>query len=314
MRPPEPKKGPSATAMERRGERSEMGARHAGMLAERDDLASQERDVRGRMRPENTAWKARPTAELFGEMEGIRAALVRNRAELLARREALQAPRVASRRQIETALTRRELQERKRAEFALKKAREDAIAGGISARAIARWFVDPGGALMAAVGAGHRHFDRLEAADQSLKSAELALGQKRAWLRSDEGQAQGANLREPSVQASVDVANQRRAMDRRARRLGAQIVRVDRTLRDLAIAEQVGIDRIKVPGEVPRDGTREAAQVRYVAAIAGPTRTAIGGVPKPLLQKALRAIQLQANAPDQPERGPDVGPDLTPDF
>lgn len=314
LRAPEPKKGPAATAMERRGEHSELAARRVGVLAEREDRAAQEQAIRSQMRPESTAWQARPTHELQREMLDIKAALERNKVELEMRRDALQTPRVPSRRQIENGLTRHEVQARRRAEFALKRAREEAMAGGLSARSIARWFASPGAALLAAVAAGHRHFNRLEAADQALKSAMAALERKRVWVRSDEGQAHVSNLREPSVQASVEVAKQRRAIDRRVRRLGALIVRVDRTIRDLGVARHAGIERIEVPGRVPRDGTREEAQVRHVAAIAGPARAALNSVPKPLLQRAFRAMQAQAAQPELPSRGHDLGPDPSPDF
>lgn len=309
LRPPEPKKGPSATAMERRGEPSELGARYSGVLAQQQDLASQERTARGKMRAESAPWQARPTRELHGEMVGVRAALERERSELVARRDGLQASRATSQRQIENALTREERQARRRAEIELKAAREAAVAGGIPVRAIARWLADPGAALLSTVAAGHRHFDRLEAAERALKTATSALQERRAWLRSDAGEALIANLREPAVGASVEAAKQRRAIDRRVGRLGAQIVRVDRTLRDLGIAHHAGIERIKVPGHVPRDGTREAGQARYVAAVAGPTREAVDALPRPVLQRALRAMA-QSAAPEPPRRGPD----LTPDF
>jgi hypothetical protein len=314
MRAPEPKKGPAATAMERRGEPSELGARRAGVLAEREDRTVQEQVVRRQMRPENTVWQARPTHELQNEMLGIKAALERNKAELEARRDALQAPRVPSRRQVENGLTKPELRDLRRAKFALKRAREAAIAGGLSARSIAKWFANPGAAFLATVAAGHRHFDRLEAADRALTLATSRLEAKRAWVRSDAGQAQVANLREPAVEASVDVAKQRRAIDRRVRRLGAQIVRVDRTVRDLGVARHAGLERIEVPGRVPREGTREEAQVRHVAAIAGPARAALSRLPHPVLQRAFKAMQAQAGQPEMPGRGPDLEPDSSPDF
>jgi hypothetical protein len=298
--------------MERRGEHSELAARRAGVLAERHDRAAQERAVRARMRPENMAWQARPTLELQREMLGVKAALERNKAELEARRDALKAPRVPSRRQIENGLTKRELRDLRRARFALKRAREAAIAGGLSARSIARWFANPGAALLSAAAAGHRHFDRLNQADRGVKSATSALELKRAWVRSDEGQAHVSNLREPAVEASVDVARNKRAMDRRVRRMGAQIVRVDRTIRDLGLARHAGIERIEAPSSVPRDGTREEAQTRHLAAVAGPVRAALSRVPEPLLQRALKAMQAQAGAPEPPRRGRDQ--DQSPDF
>lgn len=314
MRAPEPKKGPAATAMERRGEHSELVARRTGALAERDDLAAQEQAARSKMRPENTVWLSRPTQDLQSEMVGIKVALEHNQAELAARRDALRAPHVPSRRQIESGLTKGEMRDRRRAEFALKQARKDAIAGGLSARSIAKWFANPGAALMTAIATGHRHFDRLEAADRALKLATAALEKKRAWVRSGEGQAQVANLREPAVEASVETAKERRALDRRTRRLGAQIVRVHRTIRDLAVARHAGIERIEVPGQTPRDGTREAAQARHVAAIAGPTRAALNSLPKPVLQRAFKALQAQAVAPELPDRRADLWPDPSADF
>jgi ATP-dependent exoDNAse (exonuclease V) alpha subunit len=314
MRAPEPKKGAAATAMERRGEHSELAARRAGVLGARDDLAAQEQAVRRQMRPEHSPWRARATHELQREMLAIKAALERNKAELETRRDALQVPRPRSLREIENGLTKPEIQTRRRAEFALKRARDEAIAGGLSARSIAKWFANPGAALLLAVAAGHRHFDRFEAADQALKLATAALEEKRAWVRSDAGQAHVSNLREPAVEASVEVAKQKRAIDRRVRRLGAQIVRVHRTIRDLSVAQHAGIERIAAPGHVPRDGTREAAQARHVAAIAGPVRAALSTVPKPLLERALRALKAQAEQPESPNRGPDLGSDPSPDI
>jgi hypothetical protein len=314
MRAPEPKKGPAATAMERRGEHSELATRRAGVLAAQEDLAAHEQSIRRQMRPENAPWQARPTHELQREMLGIKAALERNKAELEARVDALQAPRAPSRREIENGLTKPEMLARRRAEFELKQAREEAIAGGLSARLIAKWFADPGAALLAAVAVGHRRFDRLEAADQALKRATAALEEKRVWVRSDAGQAHVSNLREPAVEAYVEVAKQKRAIDRRVRRLGAQIVRVHRTIRDLSVAQHAGIERIAAPGHVPREGTREAAQARHLAAIAGPVRAALSTVPKPLLQRALRALQAQAGQPESPNLSPDLTADPSPDI
>jgi hypothetical protein len=300
--------------MERRGEHSELATQRAGVLAEQVNRAAQEQAVRSQMRPEKVAWQARPTHELLSEMLGVRAALERNKAVLEARKDGLQAPRVPSRRQIENGLSKREFQELRRAKLGLNRAREGAIADGISARSIAKWFADPAAALLSSVAAGHRRFDRLDAADRAVRQATTALEAKRAWVRSDAGQAQVSNLREPAVEASVAVARQRRAIDRRTRRLGAQIVRVERAIRDLGVALHAGIARIEVPGKVPRDGTREEAQVRYVAAIAGPVRTALSRTPKPLLQRAFKAMQVQAAKPEPPRRGGGRGPDWTPDF
>jgi hypothetical protein len=325
---PAPKMGPSATAMQRRGEATELGARRDGVVADHVAQDAQERAIRGQMSLKGAPWKSRQTEELRDEMARIGGVLEREHQALIRDRETLFAPRPPSKRTIENTLTKADVRERRRANAALKrtqieakKARDEAMKGGLSARGIARWFVDPGGAFMSAVKAGHRYFDRLERADRALKDADRALrdadkalAKKRAWVRSDAGQAFVANVREPAVEASVKAAKARRSVDRRAKQIALEIKHVDRTIQDLSVAHRLGVETVKVPGIVPRDGSRETGQKRYVAVIAGSARGAIAHFPEPLKKVALQALKLQVNMPPRPARGPSRDDDFSPDF
>jgi hypothetical protein len=314
--------------MQRRGEPTELGARRDGVFADRAAQDAQERSARRQMHPKNTPWRSRPTTGILDEMFGIKTALEREREALQLHRGTFVVPRPPSKKTIENTLTKEDVRERRRAEAALKrtrvdasKARDEAVNGGLSPRGIARWFVDPGGAFMSAVKAGHRYFDRLEKADhalkeadRALKEADTALARKRAWVRSEAGQAFVANVREPAVQASVHAAKERRAVDRRTKRLAAQIVRVKRTIGDLSVAHRLGVERVNVPGKVPAGRSREATRSRHIAAIAGPARAAIAHFPEPLIKVALQALKLEAKTPQQPTRGPSRDDDFSPDF
>lgn len=305
-RNPSPKMGPAATAIERRGERSEIGARRDAARFKQAELDAKDRDLARQMRPENTPWRTRPTTELLDEMIALRRTMRAQRDQLLQHRETLQAPRAPSKRQLENALTKREVAERKRAEMALKHAREEATKAGISASTIAKWFVDPSAAFKATLAAAHRELDRIDKAQRALEKADRTLIERRAWVRSEAGQALIENLREPGVNATVEMGKKRRTADRRIKRLDARIRRANSVIRDLGVAKELSIKGLKVPSRVPTDGRRDAGQDRHLSAIGRPAQAVVASLPTNLVQAALRTIKARAVAPPTPPRGPDL--------
>jgi hypothetical protein len=303
---PSPKLGPAATAMERRGERSENGTRREATRLKQRETERKDRDLERQMRPEHTAWTARRTDDLVREMAAFRAQMLEQRALLVARRDGQKVPRPPSTKQLENALTKAELIAHRRAQKALSKAQEQALASGISPRQIALWFVNPGAAFMSAIKGAHRVLDRLETADRAARAAETALNAKRVWVRSEPGQAQIANLREPAVQAAVDAAKVRRSAERRIRRLDARVKRVNGVIRNLSVARELNITQLKVPPRVPTDQRFDANQERRLRAIGRPAAAAIADVPKPLYQALLGRIRARALEPPRPTRGPEI--------
>jgi hypothetical protein len=305
-RAPSPKLGPAATAMERRGERSENGTRHQGVRLTQRETDRKERDLAREMRPENTAWVAREAAELLREMGAFKAQMREQRTQLVAVRHATVAPRPPSKKKLENALTKAELVAHRRAQKALQKAQERALASGATPRQIAMWFVNPGAAFMSAIKGAHRVLDRLDEAARAARAAEKALAEKRAWVRSEKGQAQIANIREPAVQAAVEAAKKRRGTDRRIKRLDARLNRVDGVIRNLGVANDLGISPIRVPGRVPKDDRFDANQDRRVWAIAKPAAAAIAHVPLPVYRAVIGLNKARAAEPARPDRGPEI--------
>jgi hypothetical protein len=304
---PQPKMGPSATAMERRGEVTELGAWRKQARLRARESAAVDRELGRQMSPKNRPYRARSTADLLREMESVVDAMRAERDVLSAHRETLKAPAPPSRRTLENTLTRREIAERRRAQVVLKHAQEEALASGISPRLLAQWFSSPGTALMATIAGAHRGLDRLDAARKALEKADRTLAERRGWLRSEDGQAHVANLREPGVRASVETAQKRRTVDRKVKRLDARIRRAEGVVRDLSIAKAAKVEAVRVPERAPADPRRGTSQDLHIAAIGRPVRAVVSQMPKAVIELALRSLTSPTPEPPGASLGRDDG-------
>jgi hypothetical protein len=304
---PQPKMGPSATAMERRGEVTELGAWRKQARLRARESAALDRELGRQMSPKNTPYRARSTADLLHEMESVVDAMRAERDVLSAHRETLKAPPPPSKRTLENALTRRGIADRRCAQAALKHAEVAAIASGISPRLLAQWFTSPGTAFMATIAGAHRGLDRLDAARKALEKADRALAERRAWVRSEDGQAHVANLREPGVRASVEAAQKRRTVDRKVKRLDARIRRAEGVVRDLSIAKAAKVEAVRVPEKAPADPRRGTSQDLHIAAIGRPVRAVVSQMPKAVIELALRSLTSPTPEPPGASLGRDDG-------
>lgn len=314
QREPQPKMGPEATALKRRDEFAFRGAQRDQVDLHNSETTRRNRELARQMRPDQTPQIERAVADLAREMMQLRDEMISERDRFRAEREAIAKPSVPSVKQLENQLTAEAAAARRRAREESARTEAQARAQGLSARRIATWIAHPGLALVSAAKADAVRLGRVLDARATLAKTEQALAGRRAWVRSDEGQALIANLREPAISAAVEAARERRTLERKIKRIDVRIGRAGEVIRDLRVARDLGVGTVKTPQTVPMDGRREAGQDRRIAAIGQPAARTIERFPPLTLQAAVQRLTATLEGPGAALPAKHRSRDLEPDF
>lgn len=270
--------GPSATAMERRNQRTDRGDRNRDVGA-RNDTASRLRkdysDTADRLAAAAPKVEA-PIDKLVAEAERVRESLIAERAGFETSRQALNGPVIASPRRIEAELLREDALARDRAQGRLQ--RTEARVSSIRQQrlALVRWIRNPGRMIWAK----HAELNAIAKARAEARRADLRLQFRQAWLRTPAGQGAVAARRQPDLDRAADAARERRTLVRKIKRMDKRIEGASRTVNDLVVARELGQRQLRVPAHSP-DATR------FIRDVGAPAREAISRFPVPARREAI---------------------------
>ena len=273
--------GPSATAMERRNQRTDLGDRNRDIGA-RNDMA----DLARRDYSETTDRLAAaapkvetPVDRLVEAARKVREDLMAQRAAWAARQVALGAERAPSARQVERDFLGDDVRARAAAGSQLR--RTEARVAGVRLRrlSLARWIGNPARMIWAK----HAELNALARARATARQADLRLQLRQAWIRSPAGQAFVAARRQPSLERAAEAARERRTLVRKIKRMDRRIEAATSTLRDLVVAQELGQRQLRVPSHSP-DATR------FIRDVGAPARQAIARYPVPARREAIERL------------------------
>lgn len=273
--------GPAATAMERKGERTDRGERN------RDTEARNEATDRSRQAFSQTADRIAagapiidaPIDQLIAEARRVRAELVADRDAWTREREALAGPRVATPGQVERTLL---ADDRSRLAAARRRRQsvEQRAARTRSRRlALVQWIRNPARMIWAK----HAELNAIARARRGEREAELRLELKQAWLRSAAGQNLVAARRQPGLDAAADASRQRRTLARKIKRMERRIEAATGTLNALRVAQELGQSHLRTPAHSP-DATR------FIRDVGAPAREVVARYPAQARQQAIERL------------------------
>jgi hypothetical protein len=273
--------GPSSTALERRGRRTDRGERNLEVRARnvatervrRDYSATADRLAAGAPIVEA------PIAKLVPEAARVREGLMAERAAWEAERLALDGVRAPSIQAVE-----REFLTTDRLALARARAARSQVESRVTATRrrrlqLAAWIRNPGRMIWAK----HAELNVLARARSAQRRAELKMDLRQAWLRSPAGQAMVAARRQPALDQAAEAARKRRTLVRKIKRMDRRIEAATRTLSDLMVAQELGQRQLRVPGHSP-DATR------FIRDVGAPARAAIARYPAPARQQAIARL------------------------
>jgi hypothetical protein len=307
--------GPHATAMERRGEITDLGENNRDIAAENKGLEAQDRRLDEEVGDAFRAgrWVRRPTDSVIREMDDVRAQIAGQRDAWAKERDAIQEPKPTSVRALEAALTRPESdayrEAKQREEAAKVRAREN----GISAKRIAYWVNNPSGALLKSLFEWNEHLDRVGKARRETERRRQALDEKRAWVKSEPGRAHIDNLRRPGMEAAKAVKTQRRTLERKIMRADKGLREAEKDLLHVKVAKRLGLEEMRTPPEIPKAPGRGVANMRrYFRFSSAEARAVCGKTPEPDMMAALKFVRALAPGAPVPVRPPAKMPDMPP--
>jgi hypothetical protein len=306
--------GPHATAMERRGERTDLGENNRDIEAENKGLEAQDRRLDKAVGDAFRAgrWVRRPTDSVIKEMDDVRAQIAGQRDAWVKERDAIQAPKPVSVRALEAALTREESAAYSQAKQREEAAKVRARANGISAKRIAAWINNPAGAALKSLFEWNEHLDRAAKARRETERARRALEEKRTWVKSEPGRAHIDNLRRPQVEVAAEAKTQRRTLERKILRADKRLKEADKDILHVKVAKRLGLEEMRTPPEVPTAPGRGVANTRrYFRFSSAEARATTEKAPELDVRDALkfiRALAPGAPIPARPAKMPDLPP------
>jgi hypothetical protein len=286
--------GPSASGMERRGERSDrgetnrsVGERNRERRQERQNLRDIEDTLSGR-RPHQDY----PIGAVAREFEAIHHTMKRERDGWARERAGFRAPAIPSAQSIRDAVTAEAARAR-----AVARRRMEATqvrVARVSARrnTLLRWVRNPGRMIWAK----HAELNALGRERAALARAEVQLSVRRAWLRSPDGQRYLAAHQHPQRLAAEAARRADLTLERKIKRADRRIEAIERTRIKLLVAEALGETRLVAPADL---------SLGVVQAVREIDRTVVSALARyPAAQQA-RALDLIAVRMGRAPPGPD---------
>ena len=273
--------GPSATALERRNRRTERGERNREVGVRNDAARRTRRDyseTADRLAAAAPAVET-PIARLVAETRRVRDGLMAERAGWDAQQKALQGPRPPSVRQVEAEFLAADMRARAAARSRLERTEERVTRTRNRRLDLVRWIRDPARMIWAK----HAELNALAGARAAVRKAELSFEFRQVWVRSPAGQAMVAARRQPALDKAAEAAREQRTLVRKIKRMDRRIEATTRTLTDLAVAQELGQQRLRVPGHSP-DATR------FIRDVGAPARQAIARYPAPARREAIERL------------------------
>ncbi len=237
--------GPTASAIERKGERSERGDTNreiAAANADRADWKSKKRELEDELSRRAPHQESSPQG-LQDEMRKLRDAMVAERAKWQAEVSKIDAPAV-----VKAYEVRREIVAPARANLAEAEGNLEATkqrVGRVSSRrmTLASWVRNPQRMIWAKI----REVHAMDRARREVARARAGLKVREQWMRSEQGRAYVVAKVDQSRAAAKPVISQKRTLERKIARVTKRIDRVERLREKLRVAEKIGVRSIARP-------------------------------------------------------------------
>jgi chromosome segregation ATPase len=274
--------GPAATALERRGIRTQAGDYNRDAQEHNREIQRLRQDYA--QTADRLAAKAPlievPLDDLIAEARRVRDGLIEERNGFERERNGLSLIRPLTKGQIEREFLApdRKAIAAARASLARVEARVERIRR--SRLQLVAWIRNPTRMIFAK----HAELSALDKARQAVRRVDLGLAERRAWLQSPQGQAMIAARRQPAQDHMSAVMTQRRTLERRIKRIDTRIEAATRTVNDLRMVQALGEPSLKVPAHAP-DVTR------FIRGVSGPARTTIARFPVRSREQAVERLR-----------------------
>jgi MobA/MobL family len=293
--------GPTASALERRGEATARGEHNRDVRQRNAKLQARDDRLDRRMEAgwRSGQWAPRASSEIIRELESVRGEMIEQRDAWTKEHDTIAVKRPPSVRKLEAQLTQESLRNWRQAEWREAAAKRRLSTRGVPAKNIALWLKDPGRAAMKTLLAWHEDLNRLEKARRETTRAKRKLSERRAWVKSPEGRAHIDRLREPVLESAGQARTQRRTLERKIKRVDNRIALADEGILLTKAAKRLGFEQLRTPPEIPAAPGRSGANLkRYFRAMSAHARFECERPPEPDLMAALKFIR--ALAPGAP--------------
>jgi hypothetical protein len=270
--------GPSATALERRRQRTDKGDRNRDVRARNETTGKLRREyskTAERLEAKAPQVEA-PIEKLIAEASRVRAEMLADRENWSREREGLGKPSVASSQAVERQLLDEDRRARARAHGRLQttEARVERVRN--RRLQLVAWIRNPARMIWAK----HAELNAIARARKAAREADLRYSFRQTWLRSPQGRAAVAARRQPDLDQAAAAARKRRTLERKIKRMDRRLATATRTLNDLVVAQELGAKSLRVPAQSP-DATR------FLRSVGEPARSAIQRFPAPVRQQAI---------------------------
>ena len=258
--------GPAASAIERRGERSDRGDVNRAIRDGADnhqelerELSHAEDEVVGK-----APKAARGTQALAAEFEALHGDLLREHAKLAQVRDAIVVSGAKGPRAVASGVLQPARQER-----LLAKARLERVEGRVGSvrtrrNSLARWIRNPARMIWAK----HAELNAIAKARADYRLACARLTTRQAWLQSEAGRTYVAKMTGPSGLSAQGAHRQKRTLERRMKRVAKRAEAVENVRLKALIARELGHRTLEVP-------IRTVGTTQFVRAMDASTLAAI---------------------------------------
>jgi predicted nucleic acid-binding Zn-ribbon protein len=237
--------GPTASAIERKGERSERGDTNreiAAANADRADWKSQKRAIEDELAQRAPQQPASPQG-LQDEMRKLRDSMVAERAKWQTEIARMETPVVIKahelRREIVSPARARVIEAERNLEAT--KARVDRISS--RRMNLVSWVRNPQRMIWAKI----REVHAMDRARREVARARAALKVRQQWVKGEQGQAYVLAKVDQSRAAARPLQSQQRTLERKIARVSKRIERIEKLQEKLRVAEKIGVRSLSRP-------------------------------------------------------------------
>lgn len=246
--------GPTASAIERKGERSERGDVNREVAASNDERRALSKsitadlDKHAQLSPQTPS----PVSSIHKELADYDAALRRQVAGWKAEQAAIRTPVIVRQTDVRREVIAPARAQLRDAERALERTRERTKSIAAKRASLASFIRSPSRAIWAKI----REVHALDRARREVARARAAVKVREDWWRSEPGRAYTTSRIDRSVSAAAPAKQQSRSLDRKIRRVEKRIRTVETLRERVMIAEQLGVKTITRPVQ-----TRDPSQL-----------------------------------------------------
>ncbi len=240
--------GPTASAIERKGERSERGDTNRQVAADNDDrratgkAITADHDLHAQASPQTPS----SIDSLDKELSDYDAVLRRQVALWKVEQVSAKPPVVVRPTDVRRAVVSPARTQLRDAERELERIRERTQRIAAKRTTLASFIRDPQRAIWAKIKEVHA----MDRARRDVAAARAQVGVREGWIRSDQGQAYVVGRVDQSTRAAAPARQQARTLDRKIRRVEKRVRTVEKVRERIRVAEQLGVTTMSRPVRV----------------------------------------------------------------